>query len=171
MSFLLLLFEFRQSSLVSNLSTDFSFANPVINSERAAYYAPDFIMKFRMTRKQQLQAVIEEALSSGSGKRSLSLGRKTGSQILKKSASKMRDIMDRSSSSAQEVDISEPSNFRHEGHLDNFSMATFGSVPIMELLKDDIAAGILPAAAFGAPIPEIHWDSIGICQTNRCFPV
>jgi hypothetical protein len=54
----------------------------VVNSERAAYYAPDFLMKFRNTRKAQLQAIIEESLLAAP-KKSLSLGRKTGSNILK----------------------------------------------------------------------------------------
>lgn len=83
----------------------------VINSERAAYYAPDFVMKFRNTRKMQLQAIIEESLSAAP-KKSLSLGRKAGSNIFK-NASKMMTV--RKSKDGLPADgfvISGPRDFR-----------------------------------------------------------
>jgi hypothetical protein len=39
----------------------------VINAERAAFHAPDFVLKFRNARKIQLRNIVEECQSEKEG--------------------------------------------------------------------------------------------------------
>lgn len=122
----------------------------LVNSERAAYYAPDFLMKFRNTRKAQLQAIIEESLLAAP-KKSLSLGRKTGSNILKGASKMMTVRRSKDGMGADSFAISGPRDFKHEGHLDNSGGegSSFGALlsdkSFLELMSNDETAGIRPA--------------------------
>lgn len=93
------------------------FLTKLINAERAAYYAPDFIMKFRNTRKTQLQNIVKVALEN-------TPKRRTGSQILRSGSRLKQKGMSifRSNEKSDELPpdfFSAPTNFVHVAHMDN----------------------------------------------------
>jgi len=88
----------------------------LINSERAAFHAPDFVMKFRHTRRNQLKNIILSCEPETIKKKSPSL-------IIRKGARPFATMRTRRGRNFEDPNfLSDPSNFRHIAHLNNGSL-------------------------------------------------